>query len=237
MSEIAIEEREPDYNVTPRAMVPDRAGPPPRKGVEGPPKRALTMVRWGLVPSWAESTADRRQADQRPGRDRHREGRPTSGRSHAPLHRPRRRVLRVAAVEEHVDQASAAPAVLRAPPRRRAARVRGAVGDLARPGDRRRRRSRRVGALVRDRHDARQRAARADPRPHAGDARRDATGTRGSIPRPATSARSRRCSRPRPTSGSRSYPVSTRVNTPDNNDAELVAARSSPTRCSVASRS
>jgi putative SOS response-associated peptidase YedK len=57
VEETAVETREPDYNVTPRAMVPIVRDRPPRKGVEGPTKRALTMVRWGLVPSWAESTA------------------------------------------------------------------------------------------------------------------------------------------------------------------------------------
>ena len=43
--------------MTPRALVPIVRDRPPRKGVDGPAKRALTMVRWGLVPSWAESTA------------------------------------------------------------------------------------------------------------------------------------------------------------------------------------
>jgi putative SOS response-associated peptidase YedK len=57
VEETAVETREPDYNVTPRAMVPIVRDRPPRKGVDGPTKRALTMVRWGLVPSWAESTA------------------------------------------------------------------------------------------------------------------------------------------------------------------------------------
>ncbi len=57
VEETTVETREPDYNVTPRAMVPIVRDRPPRKGVEGPTKRALTMVRWGLVPSWAESTA------------------------------------------------------------------------------------------------------------------------------------------------------------------------------------
>ena len=57
VEETAIDEREPDYNVTPRAMVPIVRDRPPRKGADGPTRRALTMVRWGLVPSWAESTA------------------------------------------------------------------------------------------------------------------------------------------------------------------------------------
>jgi putative SOS response-associated peptidase YedK len=57
VEETAIDEREPDYNVTPRAMVPIVRERKPRQGDDGPTKRVLTMVRWGLVPSWAESTA------------------------------------------------------------------------------------------------------------------------------------------------------------------------------------
>lgn len=57
VEETTVGARDPDYNVTPRARVPIVRDRPPRKGVEGPTKRALTMVRWGLVPSWAESTA------------------------------------------------------------------------------------------------------------------------------------------------------------------------------------
>jgi putative SOS response-associated peptidase YedK len=57
VEETAVEEREPDYNVTPRAMVPIVRERAPRKGDDGPTKRVLTMVRWGLVPSWADSTA------------------------------------------------------------------------------------------------------------------------------------------------------------------------------------
>ncbi|HLM18616.1 MAG TPA: SOS response-associated peptidase, partial [Acidimicrobiia bacterium] len=57
VEESAIEAREPDYNVTPRASIPIVRERPPRGGADGPTKRVLTMVRWGLVPSWAESTA------------------------------------------------------------------------------------------------------------------------------------------------------------------------------------
>lgn len=57
VEETALEQREPDYNVTPRALVPVVRERPPRKGVEGPTVRVLSLVRWGLVPSWAESTA------------------------------------------------------------------------------------------------------------------------------------------------------------------------------------
>jgi putative SOS response-associated peptidase YedK len=57
VEESAVAAREPDYNVTPRAVVPIVRERPPRPGAEGPTRRVLSMVRWGLVPSWAESTA------------------------------------------------------------------------------------------------------------------------------------------------------------------------------------
>jgi putative SOS response-associated peptidase YedK len=57
VEETAVESHEPDYNVTPRARVPIVRERPPRTGEDGPTRRVLTMVRWGLVPSWAESTA------------------------------------------------------------------------------------------------------------------------------------------------------------------------------------
>jgi putative SOS response-associated peptidase YedK len=57
VEETTVESREPDYNVTPRSIVPIVRDRPPRKGAEGPTRRVLSMVRWGLVPSWAEGTA------------------------------------------------------------------------------------------------------------------------------------------------------------------------------------
>src|SRR3954465_3799988 len=57
VEETTIGERQPDYNVTPRALVPVVRARPPRKGAEGPTVRVLSLVRWGLVPSWAESSA------------------------------------------------------------------------------------------------------------------------------------------------------------------------------------
>ncbi len=55
-TEVDFEAHEPDYNVTPRALVPivrDR----PRTA-----SRAVSLVRWGLVPSWAKDpgVGDRR---------------------------------------------------------------------------------------------------------------------------------------------------------------------------------
>ena len=59
----AVGEREPDYNVTPRAVVPvvrervHRPGPGAEPDEVFPPTRVLSPLRWGLVPSWAESPA------------------------------------------------------------------------------------------------------------------------------------------------------------------------------------
>ncbi len=57
VQESTVDQREPDYNVTPRALVPVVRDRPPRKGTEGPTTRVLSLVRWGLVPSWADSPA------------------------------------------------------------------------------------------------------------------------------------------------------------------------------------
>ena len=57
VEETTVEQREPDYNVTPRALVPIVRDRPARPERDLPAARVLSMVRWGLVPSWAESTA------------------------------------------------------------------------------------------------------------------------------------------------------------------------------------
>jgi putative SOS response-associated peptidase YedK len=57
VQESAVGEHDPDYNVTPRALVPVVRERPPRPGAEGDTIRVLSLVRWGLVPSWAKSTA------------------------------------------------------------------------------------------------------------------------------------------------------------------------------------
>jgi putative SOS response-associated peptidase YedK len=49
VEEDAVGEREPDYNVTPRAIVPVVRERP------RPATRVLSPLRWGLVPSWADS--------------------------------------------------------------------------------------------------------------------------------------------------------------------------------------
>jgi putative SOS response-associated peptidase YedK len=53
VAEVGFERHEPDYNVTPRAWVPvvrERAR-------DDPPTRVLSLLRWGLVPSWAKTPA------------------------------------------------------------------------------------------------------------------------------------------------------------------------------------
>jgi putative SOS response-associated peptidase YedK len=52
VDEVQFDEHEPDYNVTPRAMVPIVRERPARD--DRPAQRVLSIVRWGLVPSWAE---------------------------------------------------------------------------------------------------------------------------------------------------------------------------------------
>jgi len=52
VDEVALDEHAPDYNVTPRAMVPivrERSARDDRAEA-----RVLSLVRWGLVPSWAK---------------------------------------------------------------------------------------------------------------------------------------------------------------------------------------
>jgi putative SOS response-associated peptidase YedK len=53
VEETAIDAREPDYNVTPRAWVPAVR----ERARDDPPTRVLSLIRWGLVPSWAKSPA------------------------------------------------------------------------------------------------------------------------------------------------------------------------------------
>ncbi len=68
VEEDAVGEREPDYNVTPRAIVPAVRERPPRRDrtpdadadADDAPTtttRVLSPLRWGLVPSWADSPA------------------------------------------------------------------------------------------------------------------------------------------------------------------------------------
>ena len=50
-----VGDREPDYNVTPRAVVPVvRERAPRGDDPPGPATRVLSPLRWGLVPSWAD---------------------------------------------------------------------------------------------------------------------------------------------------------------------------------------
>ena len=52
VDEVSLDEHAPDYNVAPRAMVPIVRERPARDDRER--ARVLSLVRWGLVPSWAK---------------------------------------------------------------------------------------------------------------------------------------------------------------------------------------
>ena len=52
VDEVSLDDHAPDYNVTPRAMVPIVRERPARDDREQ--ARVLSLVRWGLVPSWAK---------------------------------------------------------------------------------------------------------------------------------------------------------------------------------------
>jgi putative SOS response-associated peptidase YedK len=56
VDESSVAAHDPDYNVTPRAMVPIVRERRSRERA-GESTRVLSIVRWGLVPSWAESPA------------------------------------------------------------------------------------------------------------------------------------------------------------------------------------
>ena len=96
----------------------DRPGPPGPAGA-GPARRP-GAVDGALGPGAVvgREHRHRRQADQRPGRDRHREGRVQARLPAAPVHRARRRVLRVATLQAVVRGAPAPPAVSGPPARR-----------------------------------------------------------------------------------------------------------------------
>ena len=182
-------------------------------------KRVLDLVRWGLVPSWAKSiSVGDRMINARA--ERHPDEQRVQAAVRAPaLHRRRRRLLRVA--DDRRPQA--APAVVHPAPRRRAARVRRALVDLARPAD---------SATTR-RGSARARSSRPSRTISCGpihdrmpvilpesewDAWLDAENH--DVKQLARAARSVR----RRTS-SRRWPVSTLVNKPANNGPELLERR------------
>ena len=52
VDDVSLDEHAADYNVTPRAMVPIVRERPARD--DRPQTRVLSLVRWGLVPSWAK---------------------------------------------------------------------------------------------------------------------------------------------------------------------------------------
>jgi putative SOS response-associated peptidase YedK len=53
VDEVTVEPRTPNYNVTPRSWVPAVRERPD----DDSPARVLTLLRWGLVPSWAKTPA------------------------------------------------------------------------------------------------------------------------------------------------------------------------------------
>ena len=225
VEESAIGEREPDYNVTPRAVVPVvRERPPRRDAGPGPTTRVLSPLRWGLVPSWAESPAIGDKHDQRPGGvGRHREGGVQARVPQAPLHRPRRRVLRVAAVgaDRRRRSRSAQPCWC---DRRDGEPLAFAglweiwrdetVADRDAPG--------RVVAHVRDRHDARRTICSRRSTIACPSCSRGRRGTRWLDPAIDDVATLESMLAPAPDEWFETYPVSTRVNKPENNDAALL---------------
>jgi putative SOS response-associated peptidase YedK len=48
------EKLQPDYNVAPTKQVPAVLDRVPRDEPEAAPERRLTLVKWGLIPSWAK---------------------------------------------------------------------------------------------------------------------------------------------------------------------------------------
>ena len=159
-------------------------------------QRVLDLVRWGLVPSWAKDLSIGEPADQRARRVGDDEARVQAGVREAAGDRPGRRLLRVA--EARGLEAEAA--VVHPPPGRRAARVRGTVGDLARPRDRRRRAAH---PHVHDHHDRAPTICCSRSTSACRSCCPSRSGTAGSIPSSRTSTRCSSCSFPRPTTSSR----------------------------------
>ncbi len=118
---------------------PGGGGEPRAPGPRSGPVGARAVV--------GEVARGRRQDDQRPGRDAADEQRVQAAVRAPPLHRPRRRFLRMA--DDRGPQGSSA--VVHQAPRRRADRVRRPLVDLARPQARRRRAP---YPVVHDHHDA-----------------------------------------------------------------------------------
>ena len=114
---------------------------PPRRRVPLGPRAALGQGR-----------QDRLADDQRPGRDAGREERLQVGLQAAALPHPGRRLLRVAE-ERRRPQEGQEAAVLHPPARRRALRLRRAVGGVARPGQ-----GPGAAAVLHDHHDHAQHA-------------------------------------------------------------------------------
>ena len=211
VEEDAVGEREPDYNVTPRAVVPVVRERPPRRSGAGADAatratttRVLSPLRWGLVPSWAESPAiGDRMINARA------ETIATTN-SYKTAFRKRRCIVPADAFYEwQQDRAVAVDRRSRCASRGSCSRRDGEPLAFAGLWEiwrdeaiERPRRAGRVAAHVRDRDDAGQRPARARAPAHAGGARRTTVGPVARSRRSTTSRRCRRSSSPRPTSGS-----------------------------------
>ena len=135
--------------------------------------RVLDRVRWGLVPSWAKdlSIGDR-LINARSDGVADEAGVPQGVRE-AAVPDSGRRLLRVARACPGPRKRKQKQPYFIARGRPRADGVRGSLRGVARPL---RSRTRAVDPLVRDRHDRREREARADPRPDAGRVGRERVG-------------------------------------------------------------
>ena len=189
VDEVALDEHAPDYNVTPRAMVPIVRERPARDDREQ--ARVLSLVRWGLVPSWAK---DPKLGDRLINA---RSETVATTNSYQAAFRKRRCIIPADAFYEWTskDKLTAEEKRQKTPRQpylvhRRDGEPMAFAGlweiwrDQAIAGPRC---TRRVASHVHDHHDARQRPAGADPRPHAGDAGGAHLGRRGSTRRTSMS--------------------------------------------------
>ena len=136
--------------------------------------RTMDLLRWGLVPFWAEDRQDRPSPGPRARRDGRLDPRVPRRHPPSPLPRRRRRLLRVEAARQERE-----PALLLPPDRRGPVRARGGLGSLGVEG-------RRGARVVRDPHPSRPDAGGRGPRPHARRARPQSLGPlAGSSPRRA----------------------------------------------------
>ena len=233
VEETTIEAREPDYNVTPRAMVPIVRDRPPRKGADGPDQAGADDGALGARAVVGREHRHRRQADQRPGRDHHREGRVQARlpRAAAASSRPTRSTSGVRRSSTSTKRPPRQPFLVH----RRDGEPLAFAGlweiwrdeTVADPDA--------PDAWVRSCAIVTTRAndvARARSTTACRCARRARLGRPGSIPPTDDLGALEAMLRPAPDDWLEVYPVSTRVNSPDNNDADLIQRVPSRTRSS-----